>query len=302
MTEDSKSKKDPFESTVVTSIEKLEAESEQSAYILFLAGPLQGKLYCLEPGMTVIGRADEADIMVSDARISRRHFEITLEQGVAVIRDLGSTNGTFINGKRVTEHKFVNGDKIQISSNTILKFAYGDAGERMFHEEFYQMANFDAVTGVQNKQSFVKRFQEEFSFAKRNNVPLSLIMCDIDFFKKVNDTFGHIAGDYALREVAQLASSTIRSEDILARYGGEEFAIILRNCALDGAVQLAERIRLKVADRQYKFEEYTFPVTISLGVATLDTSKHNKPEDLLAEADARLYKSKQGGRNRVTAV
>jgi len=295
-------KKDLFESTVVTSIEKLgEIEADQKAYILFLAGPLQGKLFLLNPGQTVIGRSDDVDIPIQDNRISRRHFAINVHNGKAELLDLSSTNGTYVNGTRAEQKVLEDGDKIQISSSTILKFAYGDKGERMFHEEFYQMANFDAVTGANNKQAFIKRFQEEFSYAKRNKLPMSLIMFDIDFFKKVNDTYGHMAGDYILKRIAEKANDTVRGEDIMARYGGEEFAIILRGSAMPGAIKLAERIRESVASEIYEFEGNNIPVTISLGVATFEGDNYETQDELMAAADARLYHSKENGRNQVSA-
>ena len=297
-----KSAPEVIEQTVVTSIEKLEGvDEEHRAYILFLAGPLQGKLHCLDTGLTSIGRSLEADISIQDTRISRKHVNITVDGGIATIKDNGSTNGTYVNGKRTNKQQLESGDKIQLSSSTILKFAYGDEGERMFHEEFYQMANYDAVTGVANKQAFIKRFKEEFSFARRNKLPLSLIMFDIDYFKKVNDTFGHMAGDFILREIAQKAKETVRDEDIIARYGGEEFAIILRGSTKDGATQLAERIRELIAAKPYLFEDKTIPVTISLGVATFENDNFASEDKLLAATDGNLYKSKENGRNQVTA-
>ena len=126
-------------------------------------------------------------------------------------------------------------------------------------------------------------------------------MFDIDYFKKVNDTFGHMAGDFILREIAQKAKETVRDEDIIARYGGEEFAIILRGSTKDGATQLAERIRELIAAKPYLFEDKTIPVTISLGVATFENDNFASEDKLLAATDSNLYKSKETGRNQVTA-
>ncbi|OGQ47493.1 MAG: hypothetical protein A3I05_02340 [Deltaproteobacteria bacterium RIFCSPLOWO2_02_FULL_44_10] len=295
-------KKSDVENTVVTSIEKLEQEDpDRRAYILFLSGPLQGKLFCLDPGTTLIGRGEDANIIIHDSRISRHHFQVDLNEGVAQIQDLGSTNGTFINGKRVTTHELKNGDKIQISSSTVIKFAYGDKGERMFHDEFYHMANFDAVTSVYNKRFFIERFREELSHARRARLPLSLFMIDIDYFKNVNDTYGHLAGDFVLSHIATKIKSMIRNEDILCRYGGEEFALILRGTDHNGALLLAERIRVAVGDTFTEFEAQQISVTISTGVATLHDDNFKNADEFIAKADAYLYKSKQQGRNCVTA-
>lgn len=289
------------EKTVVTRIEKLAIPKDEKAYILFISGPLIGKMYLLDQEETLIGRSEDAEINITDARISRHHLKICVAEGHAVIEDLGSTNGTFVNGERITRQALQNGDKVHISSNTLFKFALGDAAERMFQEEMHQMANYDAVTGVLNKHAFTKRLKEEFSFSKRRRGMLSLFMIDIDFFKKVNDTYGHMAGDYVLNGVAQRIQSAVRDEDILARYGGEEFAVILRGTESKGAVVLAERIRKTVEAEPFKFEQHSIPVTISVGVSTLHGNNFADAQALLARADACLYQSKEDGRNRVSA-
>jgi len=296
-----KSEEEVVDKTVVTKIDEIEKPVDRRAYILFLSGPLQGKLYCLESDETVIGRADEVDIHINDARISRLHFKINVIGGEAVLEDLGSTNGTYVNGQRVQAHTLKDGDKIQISSSTVIKFAYGDKGERMFHDEFYNMANFDAVTGIYNKHAFLKRLDEEFSHARRSGSPLSLLMIDIDFFKKVNDTYGHLAGDFVLTHIVKKIGETIRNEDILARYGGEEFVVILRGIDREGAVQLAERVRSAVENGPLQFEGHTISRTISIGVATFKEANYDMPEALIAAADQHLYAAKEGGRNQVRA-
>jgi diguanylate cyclase (GGDEF)-like protein len=302
MPEKKKKKKDSVDSTVVTTIEKIEAPEDIKAYILFLSGPLQGKLYELEHGRTSIGRADDVNIPINDSRVSRYHFQINVTPGEAILEDLGSTNGTYVNGHKAQSHKLQSGDKIQISSSTIIKFAFGDAGERMFHDEIYNLANFDAATGIYNKQFFKKRFEEEFAFAKRTPKGMSLLMCDIDFFKKVNDTHGHMAGDFVLNHVAQIIKKTIRDEDVLARYGGEEFVVILREIGEEGAYKLAERIRESISITPVEFEGSNILVTLSIGVASLEDETIESPKALIATADEMLYSSKENGRNRTTSA
>jgi len=296
-----KSDEEVVDKTVVTKMEEIEKPVDRRAYILFLSGPLQGKLYCLESEETVVGRADDVDIHINDARISRLHFKINVVGGDAIVEDLGSTNGTYVNGQRIQTYTLKDGDKIQISSSTVIKFAYGDKGERMFHDEFYNMANFDAVTGIYNKHAFLRRLDEEFSLSKRMNFPLSLLMCDIDFFKKVNDTYGHIAGDFMLAHVAKSMSAIVRSEDILARYGGEEFVVILKGIDKEGAIQLAERIRKSVEQSPLEFEGHTISRTISIGVSTFKEANFDTPKNFIDAADQQLYVAKEGGRNQVRA-
>jgi diguanylate cyclase (GGDEF)-like protein len=289
------------ERTVVTSIQKVSLPEDERAYILFISGPLIGKMYLLEDEETVIGRSPDTDICINDSRISRNHVSITLKGGRAIIEDLGSTNGTFVNGTRIKKHVLSNGDKVHISSDTFFKFAIGDAAERMFQEEMHQMANFDAVTGILNKHAFMRRLKEEFSYARRKDHPLSLMMIDIDLFKKVNDTYGHMAGDYVLHGVAQRIQKGLRDEDILARYGGEEFTVILRGTDLKGAIVLGERTRKLIEAEPFSFEKESIPVTISIGISALAAKNFESSKDLIEHADQCLYRSKSDGRNRVTA-
>ncbi|MBN1282709.1 MAG: GGDEF domain-containing protein [Proteobacteria bacterium] len=289
------------ERTVLTKIQKVEVPEEQKAYIMFISGQLAGKLCYLENRETVIGRAPECDISINDTRISRQHLRISLSGDQAVIEDLESTNGTFVNGERIKRRALANGDQIHISSDTIFKFALGSEAEQILLKEMHQMANYDAVTGIYNKHVFEKRLSEEFSFAKRNSIPLAMLMIDIDHFKLVNDNHGHIAGDYVLQGVAQRIQRALRGEDILARYGGEEFAVIMRGTEIRGAAIIAERVRQLVADTPMKFEKELIPVTISIGVAALAGANYEKPRQLIAQADACLYQSKETGRNRVTS-
>ena len=128
---------------------------------------------------------------------------------------------------------------------------------------------------------------------------LSLVMFDVDFFKKVNDNYGHLAGDYVLQKLAKLAQSCIRTEDVFARYGGEEFAIICRGIPLINAGIMGERIRTMVEQSAFEFEAKRLPVTISVGVAALPESNADSALALIQSADNALYEAKRSGRNRV---
>jgi diguanylate cyclase (GGDEF)-like protein len=288
------------EKTIITSISG-DKEREKHFYIIFLSGPLMGKMHLLEEGTVVLGRVGEVDIPINDLGISRKHCAILFHKGQAVLKDLGSTNGTFLNGKRVTEAELREGDKIQISSSTILKFDQQDKIENIFHKELYKMAVVDALTGAYNKRFFEERIQEEFSYCFRNKVPLALVMYDIDHFKKINDTYGHPAGDFVLSRMAGLTKTIVRSEDILARYGGEEFVVILKATDAEGALTLAERLRRLIEETDFEFEGKKIKVTISVGLATLVGQNLANWETMLKLADSLLYKSKNNGRNRVSA-
>ena len=299
-----KKKKDKLRSideTITKPISKIVEQQSKNAYILFLKGHLLGKLCTLEKGTTVIGRSAQTDIPLKDAGISREHSEIKIDGEKATIKDLGSTNGTFVNNKRITRHVLKDGDKIQISSSTVFKFILSDESEKVFHDELYRMGVMDPVTNIYNKRYFTERLKQEFSLAKRNKTELSLIMIDLDFFKKINDTYGHLAGDFILGKISEVFSSMTRDEDIIARYGGEEFVAILPGSGEEGTVICAERIREEIAKTPFIFEGETINITVSIGIATLDENNlFGSHEDFIEAADNCLYHSKKSGRNCTT--
>ena len=158
------------------------------------------------------------------------------------------------------------------------------------------------LTRIFNKKYFIDTLKKEFAYCLRHRVPLSLVMFDIDHFKKINDTFGHPAGDFVLQKVSIKVGETVRQEDLFARYGGEEFALLLRESNDDKAVRCAERCRRAIDGHEFQFNGTGIKVTISLGVATLFDTDFAQPEDLIAAADKYLYRAKRGGRNRVDAM
>lgn len=297
----SKKKGVSIDQTVITSISKVAGKKPKRAYLFFLAGPLLGKFFPLQDGVTVLGRSPDVDIMINDSRISRRHLQITVEGEDVSIEDLGSTNGTFVNGDRIKLHKLKADDKIQISPATIFKFSLADEDEKVAINELYELGVIDPLTNAYNKRYFIDRLKEELSHSKRSKISLSLMMIDIDFFKKVNDTHGHLAGDHVLIKLAKILQAMTRHEDIVARYGGEEFAVILRNTGEEGAHLLAERIRNTIAGTPVHFEEKTVIFTISIGIATLsEKCNFETVENLISASDKCLYYSKEHGRNRTT--
>ncbi len=290
-----------IDETITKPIFKIVEHQSKNAYVLFLKGHLLGKLCTLHKGATIIGRSVQADIPLKDAGVSREHSEIEVDGENATIKDLGSTNGTFVNNKRITRHVLKDGDKIQISSSTVFKFILSDESEKVFHDELYRMGVMDPVTNIYNKRYFTERLKQEFSLAKRNKTGLSLIMIDLDFFKKINDTYGHLAGDFILGKLSEVFCSMTRDEDIVARYGGEEFVAILPGSSEEGAVICAERIREKIAQTPFIFEREKINITVSIGIATLDEDNFfGGYEDFIEAADNCLYRSKKNGRNCTT--
>jgi two-component system cell cycle response regulator len=295
--------KDDLEATRVSNIEKLRAEltrrSERDrAYLIVLAGADVGKMFKLDQGETVIGRSHRADIRLEDDSISRLHVKVALAGTSVTIEDLNSSNGTLVNEQRITGENLGDGDKIRLGETAILKFTFHDRLDESFQKKMYNAALRDPLTKVYNKKYFIDTLATELSYAKRHDTELSLIIFDLDLFKNVNDTYGHVAGDHVLIELATLVQSLLRTEDVFARYGGEEFVIILRGIALDDAGVLAERVRKAVDEHQFLFGQQRLPVTISAGVAAV------APEivhavDLVEAADNALYAAKNAGRNQV---
>ena len=275
-------------------------EKRDRAYLIVLAGSAVGEMYKIGQERTIIGRGGKAQIRLIDDGISREHAEIVIDGGEVMLRDLGSTNGTFCNGVKVDTRPLADGDKILVGSTTILKFTYHDNLDEVFQRQMYESSLRDGLTRAFNKKYFTDRLESEFTFAVRHNTPLALVMFDIDHFKKVNDTYGHPAGDAILTDLSSLMMISLRTEDIFSRYGGEEFAVICRGSDLAQAQVIGERLRRAAEGRQFTFQDKIIPVTISVGVAALPDPAIKDASAFVMAADGALYRSKQGGRNRVS--
>jgi diguanylate cyclase (GGDEF)-like protein len=275
-------------------------ELADHAYLIVLAGSNVGEMYRISSDAMVIGRGQNAEIHVIDEGISRVHARVIVATDEVHIEDMGSTNGTYVNGERiVSSEPLRDGDKIQIGSTTILKFTYHDRLEEDFQRQMYESALRDGLTRAFNKKYFVDRLQSEFAYAVRHKVPLSLIMFDIDFFKHINDTHGHLAGDFVLAELSRRVLESIRGEDVFARYGGEEFVLICRGIESRAATAFGERLRRIVETEPFLFGETALKATISVGIAALPNPANKDPTTFLAAADDALYEAKRTGRNRV---
>lgn len=265
---------------------------------IYPTGPAMGSRYSIEHNPTVLGRENECHIVVDDESVSRRHATIQQqEDGYAVI-DLHSTNGTFVNEARVSAQKLKDGDYLHIG-NCIFRFLTGGNLEADYHEELYRLAIIDALTGVHNKRYFQEFLGRELGYATRYHRSLALAMIDLDRFKAVNDQMGHLAGDIALRDLATCIKRTIRKGDLIARYGGEEFAVVMPETSLEGALKFGERLRLLIESQEFRYEDNSFHLTVSIGVACSNGENWTTSNELIRQADAQLYQAKQAGRNRV---
>jgi diguanylate cyclase (GGDEF)-like protein len=271
------------------------------AYVIVIAGPNVGEMFKIGTNAE-IGRGQSVAVRIHDSEISRRHARLLIEGDAVFVEDLGSTNGTFVNGEPIDRRVLADGDKIQIGTTTILKFSYHDDLDEQFQRQMYEAALRDGLTGAYNKKYLTDRLESELAFALRHRSPLSLVMFDLDHFKQINDTHGHLAGDYVLSTMSEGILQTVRKEDVFARYGGEEFAVLSRGIALPEAVQFAKRLRSWVEMYPFIWEGKKLPVTVSLGVASIPELTIDVAEDLIRKADEALYEAKGSGRNKVVAA
>ncbi len=280
--------------TSLTSPEK----SQACLILIYPTGPEMGSRYPLDHNPTVLGRENDCQIVVEDESVSRRHASIQAEEDGYTVIDLQSTNGTFVNEARVSSQKLKDGDYLHIG-NCIYRFLTGGNLEANYHEELYRLAIIDALTEVHNKRYFLEFLGRELGYATRYHRSLTLALIDLDRFKAVNDEMGHLAGDIALRDMAASIKRTIRKGDLVARYGGEEFAVVMTETPLEGGLKFAERLRLLVENLPFRYEDKTFHLTVSVGVASSNGENWTTSPELIRHADEKLYQAKQDGRNRV---
>jgi diguanylate cyclase (GGDEF)-like protein len=286
--------------TIVSHLPPVVRTSEPGiAYLVVIYGNELGKRIPLGATDIECGRVMQTDIPLDDDAVSRKHARFAWTGSSYIVRDLGSTNGTFVNDVNVRERTLVDGDQIKIG-RTIFKFIFGGNVELAYHEAIYHLMTFDGLTQTHNKRSFETTLEREVARSLRYKRPLSLVMFDIDHFKRINDEMGHLAGDAVLRQLAALIAANIRREDMLARVGGEEFALLVPEISLAGAGAMAEKLRVGVESAPFRFEEKAIELTTSFGVASLPIDgTPMTPTELYQAADAQLYRAKNGGRNRV---
>ena len=267
------------------------------AFVIVIYGPELGKRVQLGTAPFTIGRSSKNDLFLDQESVSRHHARISFDGTQYWVQDQGSTNGTFVNDEVVREQRLGDGDQVRIG-RSILKFMTGENVEVHYHEEIYRLMTVDGLTGAFNRRYFNEALEREYNRSKRYDRALSLIVFDIDHFKRVNDTWGHLAGDNILRQIGTAVKPRLRREDIFSRTGGEEFGVLLPEIALDGARATAEKLRKLVEGTPLRHELQVIPCTISLGAAQMVGADTNA-EELYRRADERMYEAKQGGRNRV---
>jgi len=285
------------EETRITKIAELSFDAgDGGACLVQIYGNTLGRKTELTSSV-LIGRGDECDIVLAADSVSRKHALVEPCSSGTRLRDLDSTNGTYVNDEPVEEVLLRHGDLVKVG-DTIFKFLVAGNIEQAYHEEIYRMTIMDGLTGAYNRRYVQEYLEREVARASRYNRALSVSMLDLDHFKNINDTYGHLTGDFVLREVSDLARRRIRREEVFGRYGGEEFCIVLPETPSAGATTLTDAIRQLVEGHKFEFDGDVIPVTISAGVASLRPGMRDWTA-LLDAADNNLYRAKGSGRNRV---
>src|SRR5438132_1745277 len=283
---------------------------ERRPALVFLRGELLAVPIPLERPEVTIGRALDADVRVNDTQASRLHARITTESDEATgdkrfrLTDLGSTNGTLLNGRLVDEAQLHDGDKFEIGDQ-LIRFEMLDEIDREFQQQIHRLLVHDELTGLLTSKSFFSELRREAARAEAESMPFCVLMMDIDYFKEVNDTYGHLVGSETLEEVGGVIKRTLRAGDVGARFGGEEFAAFLLDADYTQALVAAERVRSGIEKHEFpavrrgsEEEPRTHRITISIGVAAYPEDAKD-PIQLVEMADSALYKAKRNGRNQV---
>ncbi len=290
--------------TAVTNLDEMMAVAGQEDRwtLTVLNGSAAGLVIAVEEGTIVVGRGSECETRIIDQGLSRKHGAFYMRGGDLFFRDLDSTNGSFLDGKAVEDEVRVrDGDRLQLG-RTLFRAHLRSPNEVEAVRKLYETSVRDALTGLYNRRHLDERMETEFAYAVRHRLPLSCLVLDIDHFKKVNDTYGHAAGDAVLKEVATFVASTVRTEDVVGRYGGEELVILLRGVGAQGAEILAQRIRAGIEKTPVQHDGQVIRVTASIGVASWEpTRPRQSAEALFKAADDCLYRAKRSGRNLVIA-
>jgi diguanylate cyclase (GGDEF)-like protein len=291
-----------FESATRERAERL-AQPESEADIILIAHPegqRLGSRFRLSPGTTLeIGRSGAVGISLPEVMsISRKHARLRYVGPVVTVEDLGSTNGTYVNGSPIHGRTVLrSGDRFQTAA-VHFKFLHEQDVESAYHLAIYELVAKDGLTEIYNKRKYEEEVQREFSRAQRHQRPLSLVIFDLDEFKRINDNYGHLCGDFILKQVASLARDLVRPEQVLARVGGDEFVILSPETTGEGAEALASKLRDRIVAYDHRYGDIKINVSCSFGVAEL-TKEMATPQDLYQAADQALLQSKRSGRNRV---
>ena len=286
--------------------------SDRRPALVFLRGELLAVQIPLDREQVTLGRALDADIRINDSRASRLHARITTESDETSgemsyrLSDLESTNGTILNGTRIESAFLEDGDKFEIGDQ-LIRFEMLDEIDREFQQQIHRLLVHDELTGLLTGKSFFSELRREAARAEAEKMPFCVLMMDIDHFKEVNDTYGHLVGSETLEDVGAVIRKALRAGDVGARFGGEEFAAFLLDADYAQGLIAAERVRSAIEKHEFPAVRRngaealrTHRITISIGVAAYPDDARD-PIQLVEMADSALYRAKRNGRNQVCA-
>jgi diguanylate cyclase (GGDEF)-like protein len=286
--------------------EALKEDPGQWALIRYVGNPI-GEVLLLGTSGLSLGRAQDNQVRLPEPEISRYHarLELVTQKGqpaVVLLSDLGSTNGTFVNGRPIQPKEgpvsLCQGDVVRLGTHTF-KLKHLDELEKNYHEAVLAQATVDPLTRMSNRGSALRFLEKHTDLARRYRRPLSVILCDLDHFKEVNDCHGHAAGDQVLRTFGSVVCGRLRASDLVGRIGGEEFLVVLPETGGGEAMTVAEGLRAALAAEPMPLPEGTdLRVTCCFGVVEFSPSDPDAGS-MLARADLALYRAKALGRNRV---
>jgi diguanylate cyclase (GGDEF)-like protein len=270
-------------------------------HLMIMTGLAAGRLIPIGAGGLVVGRSRGSDVRVTDEGVSRQHCRVTRVGTAIVVEDLGSTNGTVVNGTKVLRAELAAGDRIQLGPDLIMQISLYDDAEQTLARKLFDASTRDPLTRAFNRQYFAQSLETELSYARRHDSSLSVMMLDIDGMRVVNDAHGQAAGDEVLRAVVELIGNVVRAEDVFCRYGGAQFAFVLRE-PVRSAARTAERLRMRIEAARITGAKKPVSVTVSIGVAEIgEPGAQLSSEGLVAVAEKRLHRAKLLGKNRVCA-
>ncbi len=267
-------------------------------HLVVLAGDSIGKVVRLRRNHSLkAGRTRDCELCFDCDNISRKHASVEVDgEGKTTITDLNSTNGTLVNGKKIKEAILNDGDRICMG-DIILRYSFKDNIEFDLQQDLYDKATKDPLTQTFNRRYFMDIFQKEFAFHKRQSLPLSLILIDLDDLKQLNDTYGHVNGDMVLKSLSREIMSCMRKEDILARFGGEEFIALFRCTPRKVALTIGNKLIELISAMNFSTPTLEFSTSSTIGLATLMDNNYETLEEMLIAADKNLYLGKEQGKN-----
>ena len=279
------------------------ARRDDSPVLVTVRGPRCGSTFSPR-SMAIIGRDDGAEVPLRDVAVSRRHA-ILMSDGIGwSVEDLGSKNGTRVNGERVQEPRELrDGDRIAVGTNTVLVFSRADTAAEHIERGMMERARRDRLTGAFNRRYFEEELTRDFAYARRHDEPLSLLLLDLDDFGRVNEDFGKAAGDAVLMAATAIVHAWVRGGDLVARIGGDELAILCRGASPRAAGALAVRLKSAIAEEHIRVGRgERAAITASIGAATYARECMATAFDLLVAAERALARAKAQGRDRVAIL